>query len=571
MSAHDSPKRAFLSQVQKVSADAGVLRSKVEGCPELEAYTPLRNLDKVLKAVDELSPFAEAHLEDGGFELDSDQDAAHCKNVRHDIRNRINHMYGPCQLLQRALRESGLAADAAALQGAIERCTHTIDTYGSLSHRTVQELDTSGVGVVEPRFKVETSTATPAHILVAEDEAENRDFLSEVLRAMGHEVSIAETGTQALERAQLKEVDLVLLDLGLPEMTGFEVLDELKASGHLNHTPVIVVTGRRGLEDAVRCIENGADEFLTKPVQIELLRARVNSSVEKKRLREKEFDQFSPGLARELARHPNLREMKGKHAEVTVLFCDIRKFSSISERLGPEKTVSWLRHVMEELSACVLETEGVLVDYTGDELFAMWGAPEEVADHADRACETALSMFKRLPRIDRRWEKHIGSKTEVGNGINSGQALVGNVGTARKFKYGPLGATVNLGSRVQGATKFLQTPLLVTGQTRKLLGKKWTGRSRQLCKVKVVNMEEPVELHEVSRQRRPAWKKLCTDYETALGRFIEQDFGKASAILGQILADFPQDGPSLMLMSRVVDAMLAAEGEFDDVWILPGK
>jgi len=565
-----SHKDLFLDQIQQVAEVAEILQGKIEKKPDLDSEKPLKYLGKILKSEKELRDFAVLNLLDEGFDLEDEEEAAACKELRHDVRNRLNHMYGPCQLLQRCVSSTELAADASTLRESIERCSHTIDEYGSMSRRVVQELDTNGV--VEPRFRSDPLKSDPAHILVAEDEAENREFLVEVLTSLGHQVTIAETGPQALKYAQEKDVDLVLLDLGLPEMSGFQVLDELKTTGHLNHTPVIVVTGRRGLDDAVRCIENGADEYLTKPVQIELLRARVSSSVEKKRLREKEFDQFSPGLARELARHPNLREMKGKDADITVLFCDIRRFSAISEKLGAEKTVSWLRYVMDELSLCVIENEGVLVDYTGDELFAMWGAPTETNDHAERACKTAQQMFKRLPRIDRRWEKQIGEKTKIGIGINSGPALVGNVGTARKFKYGPLGNTVNLGSRVQGATKFLQTPLLITGETRKLLDKKWTsGKVRQLCRVRVVNIEEPVELCELSYTRRAAWKELCTNYEKALQKFTEQDFGGASKILGQILADHANDGPSLMLMSRVVDAMLATTGEFDDVWTLPGK
>lgn len=568
MSAHSSSKRTFLDLIHRVAAEAEALRDAIQEA-EFDGEKPLRYLEKILKAEEDLYTYAEEHLRENGFELEDEAEAVDCQEVRHDARNRINHIYGPCQLLQRSLSETDFSDDVLALRGAIERCSHAIDEYGSVNQRIVQELEVSGV--VEPRYRMDPARVEPAHILVAEDEAENREFLAEVLTSMGHRVTIAEDGIQALERSQQRDVDLVLLDLGLPKMSGFEVLDQLKASGHLNHTPVIVVTGRKGLDDAVRCIENGADEYLTKPVQIELLRARVGSSVEKKRLREKEFDQFSPGLARELARHPNLREMKGKHAQVTVLFCDIRRFSSISEKLGPEKTVSWLRYVMDELSSCVLETDGVLVDYTGDELFAMWGAPDETEDHAQRACETALQMFKRLSRIDKRWEKHIGERTEVGIGINSGVALVGNVGTARKFKYGPLGHTVNIGSRVQGATKFLQTPLLITGATRELLGNWTNGKVRQLCRVRVVNIQQPIEIYEVTRNRRPAWKTLCTGYEEALKRFSAKDFGKASAILGQILADHPNDGPSLMLMSRVVDAMLATTGEFDDVWTLPGK
>jgi adenylate cyclase len=169
-----------------------------------------------------------------------------------------------------------------------------------------------------------------------------------------------------------------------------------------------------------------------------------------------QFEQFfTPELARHLAEQPDLLK-KGREAEVSVLFCDVRKFSQISERLGPEATMSWIGAVMTELSDCVRRHEGVLVDYVGDELLAMWGAPAEQPDHAQRACRAALDMLACMPRLDERWQTKIGVPTAFGVGVSTGPARVGNSGSQHKFKYGPLGNTVNLGSRVQGATKHLK-------------------------------------------------------------------------------------------------------------------
>jgi adenylate cyclase len=252
-----------------------------------------------------------------------------------------------------------------------------------------------------------------------------------------------------------------------------------------------------------------------------------------------------------------------------VLFCDIRGFSRISETLAPTVTVSWVRAVLAAMSRCIIKHGGVLVDYVGDEVMAMWGAPEEVANHADRACRAALDMLDQLPALDAEWAALIGEKTHVGIGVNTGHARVGNVGTDRKFKYGPLGATVNLASRVQGATKYLKTDLLITQSTFEAL--KGNFPLRRLCKVRVVNIDRPVELFQLLRNASATESNLHNTYEEALELFENGKFPKAAALLGHLLNERPDDGPSLLLMSRVVNQLLLQNGEVDPVWELPGK
>src|SRR5207302_9940389 len=138
--------------------------------------------------------------------------------------------------------------------------------------------------------------------------------------------------------------------------------------------------------------------------------------------------------------------------------------------------------------------EGVLVDYIGDEIMAMWGAPEEQPNHAQLACNAALSMLDHLPALNQRWQSTLGEPMSLGIGLNSGEAHVGNTGSPRKFKYGPLGNTVNLASRVQGVTKYLRSRLLLTEQTCQEIGRldpQLRARARRVGKVSVVNIDEP--------------------------------------------------------------------------------
>jgi class 3 adenylate cyclase len=188
-----------------------------------------------------------------------------------------------------------------------------------------------------------------------------------------------------------------------------------------------------------------------------------------------QFEQFfTPELTRQLARQPDL--LKGRDAEVTILFCDIRAFSRISERLGPTQTVEWINEVIGALSDCVRAHAGVLVDYIGDELLAMWGAPEEQPDQARLACRAALDMLARVPKLNERWQPVLKEAMGLGTGINTGMARVGNTGSKHKFKYGPLGNTVNLASRVQGVTKYLKCKVLITEATQAKLDASFSSR-----------------------------------------------------------------------------------------------
>jgi adenylate cyclase len=276
---------------------------------------------------------------------------------------------------------------------------------------------------------------------------------------------------------------------------------------------------------------------------------------------------FTPELARQLVDNPEI--LRGRDAQVTILFCDLRKFSTNSEHLGPEATVEWVGQVMGAMSDCVQRHGGVVVDYIGDELMAMWGAPVEQSDHAQRACRAALEMLDHLPALNEQWNTRLKTPMDLGIGINSGVARVGNVGTSSKIKYGALGNTTNLASRVQGATKHLKTRLLITRATKDLLDAGFAVRRIGLSKV--VNISEPVELFELASASKPIWTPLQMEYETALQKFESRNFRTAIRVLGNLLNEHPDDGPALVLLSRSVGCMVQEPGADFHLWELPGK
>jgi adenylate cyclase len=281
-----------------------------------------------------------------------------------------------------------------------------------------------------------------------------------------------------------------------------------------------------------------------------------------------QFEQFfTPQLARHLAADPGL--LRGAEREVTLLFCDVRSFSAFSERLGPEKTVEWINDVMSTLSECVLAEEGVLVDYIGDEMLAMWGAPLSQPDQAERGVRAALAMIGRLPALDARWHPTLGGTMSFGIGMNTGVARVGNTGSRFKFKYGPLGNTVNLASRVQGLTKYLKSRLLVTRATREKLSGEFV--ARRVVKTRVVNIHEPVDLYEVERAGCSLVAEFYAGSEAALDALEAGNFADAARRAGTLLPAHHDDGPLQLVLSRASQMLIQGGDGFDLVWEPPGK
>jgi adenylate cyclase len=286
---------------------------------------------------------------------------------------------------------------------------------------------------------------------------------------------------------------------------------------------------------------------------------------ERSRTRLAEF--FSPRVAEVLNRRPEL--LAGQDVEVTVLFCDIRGFSGVAEHVGPTKTIEWLNDVLSELSQCVVDRDGVLVDYVGDQVMAMWGAPQPQVDHARRALETAAAMQGAVRLLRERWKEQIPLPFEVGIGINTGMARVGNTGSRLKFKYGVLGNTVNVASRLQDATKQVGVRCMASSAT--IQSAKWQDYSRRLAVLNVVGIGGAVEVYETIEQPTAEWSRMRYEYEGALRDFEQRRFTDAVQKLSKLIEEFRDDRPSYQLFRRVAAELTEPSESFSPIWKLTSK
>lgn len=303
---------------------------------------------------------------------------------------------------------------------------------------------------------------------------------------------------------------------------------------------------------------------------LEVIASGISSSLaikQEQRLRSSMAQFFSPVILEQLKRDPAL--LDGRETEVSVLFCDIRGFSSVTERIGPTHAVAWINDVLSTLSQCVLAYDGVLLDYIGDELMAMWGAPAEQSDHACRACRAAIDMLAQVGPLCEKWQAVVPQGFELGIGINSGPASVGNTGSKQRFKYGPIGNSVNLASRVQGISKQVGISGLITGHTAAQLSGFPEFHLRRLAKVRVVGIAQPIDLFELNAS--PDNKDLIVRYEQALCAHEAGDLKRAAGGLASLVQDYPDDRPTIILLSRAVEQLTQPEREFDPVWNLSVK
>ena len=312
----------------------------------------------------------------------------------------------------------------------------------------------------------------PARLLVADDNKVNRLLLTRSLELQGHSVASAPNGRVALEMLRDDAFDLLLLDMEMPEMNGFQVLEQLAADRGLRDLPVIVTSSLEGLDNVVRCIELGAEDYLAKPVNAVLLKARIGASLEKKRLRDQQKELVRRFATSEVAQ--DLQQsgfsLAGRRVRGSVMFCDIRNFTALVESQPPEETIELLNTFYTLMFDAISGNGGVVNQMIGDGLMAIFGAPLPLADHAGAAVRAALEMVELIELLGTEREAAGRAPIRVGIGVATGEMVAGYTGTQQRATYTCIGDTVNLAARLEAHTKVALRAILVDAETCAELG-----------------------------------------------------------------------------------------------------
>jgi adenylate cyclase len=323
--------------------------------------------------------------------------------------------------------------------------------------------------------------------LVVDDSAVNRLVLVRLLETLGLEVRQAENGRQALEMlaAEAGRVDVVLLDVLMPELDGYETLAAMKSDDASRHIPVLIVSGVEELDSVVRCIELGASDYLTKPINPSILAARINASLVAKRLHDVEQESFerqtalnrtierqkeelsrflSPQVAALVSSPDGEQLLAGHRREITVAFCDLRGFTHFAEQADPEELMTLLSEYHRMMGEAITKHDGTLEHFAGDGVMVFFNDPILQEDHVERCVRMAVAMRDRFADLAAAW-RHRGYELGFGVGIAVGYATLGRIGFDGRHDYGAIGNVTILASRLSSQAQAGQILLSPRAQT----------------------------------------------------------------------------------------------------------
>lgn len=305
-------------------------------------------------------------------------------------------------------------------------------------------------------------------LLVVDDNKVNRLLLGRGLEGQGHTVAFAENGREALNMMHDQPYDLVLLDVLMPELDGFQVLEQLTHDSELSNIPVIMVSAMDELDNVVKCIEMGAEDYLTKPINLVLLKARINSSLEKKRLRDQQRELIRKFATDEVAEDLETSgfSLGGKYFDASVMFSDIRGFTTIAESQSPQETIELLNTYYTLMFDPIISNQGVVNQMVGDGLMAIFGAPIKQSEHKLHAVQAAMEMIEMVNLFNYEQEIRQKMQIKIGIGIASGRVIAGYTGTQKRATYTCVGDTVNVAARLEQHTKVIGEPILIDEITR---------------------------------------------------------------------------------------------------------
>jgi adenylate cyclase len=317
---------------------------------------------------------------------------------------------------------------------------------------------------------------TPARLLVVDDMPVNVKLLADLLTVKGYDVVTAANGAEALAKVEKDQPGLVLLDVMMPGMSGYDVCRKIRENPATAMLPVIMVTALDPTQERVKGIEAGADDFLTKPINQPELLARVKSLLRIKvlhdelaewnRTLERRVEQqlaqldrlerlkrfFSPQLAELIVSGDAEDPLRSHRREITVVFLDLRGFTAFAETAEPEEVMGVLREYHAEMGRVILEHEGTLERFTGDGMMIFFNDPVPVPDGPERAVRMAVVMRERVDELIVKWRKR-GYELDFGVGIAQGYATIGAIGFEGRMDYGAIGTVTNMAARLCGEAK----------------------------------------------------------------------------------------------------------------------
>ena len=339
-------------------------------------------------------------------------------------------------------------------------------------------------------------------ILIVDDEPINLQVLVNHLSLEDYEVTQASNGIEALQIINKGfKPDLILLDVMMPKMTGYEVTKKIRKTWPPSELPIMMLTAKNSVSDLVFGLESGANDYLAKPFAKEELMARIKTHLNIKQLTtEKDYIRHAFGryvtdeVVANLLESESGLSLGGERRTITILTSDVRGFTATSERLPPEEVVKILNFYLQHMAEVITSYQGTIDEFMGDGILVLFGAPIQREDDATRAVACAVAMQLAMEEVNQQMRTWGYREIEMGIGINTGEVVVGNIGSERRTKYGVVGSQVNLTYRIESYTTGGQ--ILVSESTVKEVGESLL-RIDGYKRVEPKGVKKPITIYEV--------------------------------------------------------------------------
>jgi len=403
------------------------------------------------------------------------------KSLRHELRTCVNQILGYSELVQEDLARAGqrtfindlkrVATAARRLQALVDQVPEAPEA-GSAPEVPPPRWAPSASVRVDDTMSSDSgrSSAASSTVLVVDDDESNRDVLGRVLQSKGYKVVLAGSGPEAIERVEQGGIDLVLLDIMMPDVSGLDVLKKLRETHARDALPVIMATARDQPQDMVEALKMGANDYVTKPLDFAVVMARLEAQLSLKRAtgeirrlndelqRRNQFIRrtfgryLSDEVVASLLSTPEGTRLGGEKRTVTLLMSDLRGFTAAADRLEPEQVVRLLNNYLGAMAEVITRFQGTIDEFIGDGILALFGAPLDREDDAERAAACAVAMQLAMAEVNDTNRRGGLPEVQMGVAVHTGEVIVGNIGSQTRAKYGVVGTNVNLTARIESFT-----------------------------------------------------------------------------------------------------------------------
>jgi class 3 adenylate cyclase/CheY-like chemotaxis protein len=428
---------------------------------------------------------------------------------------------------------------------------------------------------------VTSDLTNKGNILVVDDTPDNVRLLTTMLKDHGYKARYARSGPLALTAVGSFPPDLILLDITMPEMNGYEVCQKLKSDEQTCAIPVIFISALDEVVDKVKAFDVGGVDYITKPFEVREVLARVDTHLTLHRLRQqlheanRTLEQRVADRTAELARlnaayacfvpHEFLNLLQKNsitevhlgdqmQQEMTVVFADIRAFTTLSEQMTPQENFTFINDYLSRVSPVIRQHYGFIDKYIGDAIMALF--PHE----ADDALQAAIALLKEVACYNEQRQAQGTAPIQVGIGLHTGSLMLGIIGESQRMQGTVIADAVNVAARLEGLTKFYGASIIISEQTRTRLASLENYTTRFIGKVQVKGKQEPVAAFEVldgEPEASAALKQATREtFEAGLHLYYQQAFAEASVKFTTVRKHNPDDKAALLYLERAAHSMV---------------